>query len=88
MRVDDRSEKEYSGRLHVDYAQARDDQYEFECAQRALLRQHRHRSRSPTNAVHYSDTEAVQLLEKLKGTESLARIFGLNLWFEYLAVWY
>jgi hypothetical protein len=31
------------GRLHVDYAQARDDQYEFECRQRQLQREQRNK---------------------------------------------
>ncbi|EFX70988.1 hypothetical protein DAPPUDRAFT_112196 [Daphnia pulex] len=34
-----------SGRLHVDFAQARDDQYEYECQARRLERELRHRQR-------------------------------------------
>ena len=51
-----------SGRLHVDFAQARDDQYEFECQARRLERELRHRQRieedkwrppSPPPVPHY-----------------------------------
>lgn len=63
------------GRLHVDYAQARDDQYEWECKQRQLQREQRHRDRmeldrlrphSPPPVVHFTDHEASALADKLK----------------------
>lgn len=63
------------GRLHVDYAQARDDQYEWECKQRQLQREQRHRDRmesdrlrphSPPPVVHFTDHEAAALSDKLK----------------------
>ena len=71
LKLEDRGEKEYTGKIHVDYAQARDDQYEFECAQRALEREQRHLRLSPPPSppppAHYTDTEASHLLDKLKG---------------------
>ncbi|GAB6023774.1 hypothetical protein CHUAL_008527 [Chamberlinius hualienensis] len=63
------------GRLHVDYAQARDDLYEWECRQRQIQREHRHREKmqqerlqppSPPPVVHYSEHESSLLAEKLK----------------------
>lgn len=60
----------------MDYAQARDDLHEWECQQRALAREMRHRQRieeerlrpaSPPPIIHYSDHEASVLIEKLKG---------------------
>lgn len=64
-----------SKHIHVDYAQARDDQYEWECQQRALARENRHRQQieeamlrppSPPPALRYSEYEAQILLENLK----------------------
>lgn len=45
IRIGNSSDASNCGRLHVDYAQARDDQYEFECKQRQLQREQRHRER-------------------------------------------
>lgn len=63
----------------MDYAQARDDLYEWECRQRALQREQRHRERmeqermrppSPPPVVHYTDHEAVTISEKIKGQDT------------------
>jgi hypothetical protein len=71
--IEDRSN---TSRIHVDYAQARDDQYEWECHQRQLAREHRHRQRmeeerlrppSPPPIIHFSEHEAAMLVEHLKG---------------------
>lgn len=70
------TDKKDTGRLHVDFAQARDDLYEWECKQRMLAREERHRRRleeerfhppSPPPVVHYSDHECSIVAEKLKG---------------------
>jgi hypothetical protein len=75
MKIEDKDDKANTGRLHVDFAMARDDQYEFECKQRALMRDMRHRQRveeerlrppSPPPISQYSDYEASALSEKLK----------------------
>lgn len=55
--------------MHVDYAQARDDQHEWESQQRLALREQRQRERSSSPSsptVHYTEHEAANLLEKLK----------------------
>jgi hypothetical protein len=76
MKIDDKDDKPNTGRLHVDFAQARDDLHEWECLQRQLLRESRHRERleeamhrppSPPAVVHYSDHEAMMLIDALKG---------------------
>lgn len=75
MKLEDKDDKPNTGRLHVDYAMARDDQYEFECKQRMLMRELRHhqmmeeerlRPPSPPPVVHYNDHEAQVVMEKLK----------------------
>ena len=77
MKIDNLDDKPNTGRLHVDYAQARDDLYEWECHQRALAREMRHRQRveqermrppSPPPVIHFSDHEAQVLVERLKGS--------------------
>ncbi|XP_058263634.1 ecto-NOX disulfide-thiol exchanger 2 isoform X2 [Hemibagrus wyckioides] len=75
IRLGSSTDKKDTGRLHVDYAQARDDLYEWECRQRMLAREERHRRRieedrlrppSPPPIVHYSEHECSQLGEKIK----------------------
>ncbi|XP_064638616.1 ecto-NOX disulfide-thiol exchanger 2-like [Lineus longissimus] len=71
-----------TSRVHVDYAQARDDQYEWECHQRQLAREHRHRQRmeeerlrppSPPPIIHFSEHEAAMLVEHLKGDDTFMK---------------
>lgn len=71
-----------SGRLHVDFAQARDDQYEYECQARRLERELRHRQRieeekwrppSPPPVPHYAEHEAHVVVEQLKNEERFGR---------------
>lgn len=75
MRIGSSTDKKDSGKIHVDFAQARDDLYEWECKQRLLAREERHRVRvqeqllrppSPPPIVHYSEHEAALLAERLK----------------------
>ncbi|XP_013388569.1 ecto-NOX disulfide-thiol exchanger 2-like [Lingula anatina] len=75
MQIGEQTDKPNTGRLHVDFAQARDDLYEWECRERALFRERRHQERleeerlrppSPPPTIHYSDHEAQALIEKLK----------------------
>ncbi|KAK2150274.1 hypothetical protein LSH36_414g02021 [Paralvinella palmiformis] len=79
IKIENKDEKPNTGRIHVDYAQARDDLYEWECKQRAYAREERHRMRieeekfrppSPPPVVHFSEHEASLLLEKLKSDET------------------
>ena len=78
--MENKDDKPNTGRIHVDYAQAKDDLYEWECNQRALAREMRHRQRqqedmmlppSPPPVSHFSDLEAQLMLDRLKG----------NIWF-------
>ncbi|XP_062555389.1 ecto-NOX disulfide-thiol exchanger 2 [Armigeres subalbatus] len=80
------------GQLHVDYAHARDDQYDYECRQRKLQRERRHRERveddrlrptSPQPIVHYTDHEATSVAEKLKTDETFIKaVQTLITWLE------
>ncbi|KAK6625582.1 hypothetical protein RUM43_005881 [Polyplax serrata] len=82
MRIGNSTDAPNTGRLHVDYAQARDDQYEYECRQRAVQREQRHRERmerermrpvSPPPVPHYSDHEAATICEKIKSDEGFQK---------------
>jgi len=75
MRIGNNTDAPNTGRLHVDYALARQDQYEYECKQRALLREARHRDKmekdktrplSPPPVPHYTDHEAGNISETIK----------------------
>ncbi|KAM9741658.1 ecto-NOX disulfide-thiol exchanger 2 isoform 1-T1 [Menidia menidia] len=75
LRLGSSTDKKDTGRLHVDFAQARDDLYEWECHQRMLAREERHRRKmeedrlrppSPPPIVHYSEHECSQLGDKIK----------------------
>ncbi|XP_063160639.1 ecto-NOX disulfide-thiol exchanger 1 isoform X1 [Candoia aspera] len=92
MRLGSSTDKKDSGRLHVDFAQARDDFYEWECKQRMLAREERHRRKmeedrirppSPPVIMHYSDHEASLLAEKLKDDSKFSEaIVVLLTWIE------
>ncbi|XP_010895094.1 ecto-NOX disulfide-thiol exchanger 2 isoform X2 [Esox lucius] len=81
IRLGSSTDKKDTGRLHVDFAQARDDLYEWECHQRMLAREERHRRRmeedrlrppSPPPIVHYSEHECSQLGDKIKDEAAFA----------------
>ncbi|XP_028593934.2 ecto-NOX disulfide-thiol exchanger 1 isoform X4 [Podarcis muralis] len=92
MRLGSSTDKKDSGRLHVDFAQARDDFYEWECKQRMLAREERHRRKmeedrmrppSPPAIMHYSEHEATLLAEKLKDDSKFSEaITVLVTWIE------
>lgn len=79
-------------RLHVDYAQARDDQYDYQCKQRQLQREQRHRERmsldrlrsqSPPPIPHYSDHEASMVAESLRTNETFIKaVQTMTIWLE------
>lgn len=82
IRINGMSDAPNCSRLHVDYAQARDDQYEWECKQRQLQREQRHRERverdrmrplSPPPIIHFTEHEAVSVSEKLKTDDSFSK---------------
>eukprot|EP00064_Thunnus_orientalis_P007901 superscaffoldBa00000907_g7923 len=75
------TDKKDSGHLHVDFAQARDDFYEWECRQRMLAREERHRRKmeadrlrppSPPPIIHYSEHECCELGDKIKDDNKFA----------------
>ncbi|XP_076764611.1 ecto-NOX disulfide-thiol exchanger 2 isoform X3 [Xylocopa sonorina] len=88
VRIGSSGESANTGRLHVDFAQARDDQYEWECRQRQLQREQRHRERvekerqrapsSPPPVVHYTDHEASNICEKIKQDDTFMKAVQTN----------
>uniref|UniRef100_W5LD96 Ecto-NOX disulfide-thiol exchanger 1 n=1 Tax=Astyanax mexicanus TaxID=7994 RepID=W5LD96_ASTMX len=92
MRIGSSTDKKDSGRIHVDFAQARDDLYEWECKQRLLAREERHRRKvqedrlrppSPPPIMHYSEHEAGLLGERLKDDNKFSEaITVLYTWIE------
>ncbi|XP_077435765.1 ecto-NOX disulfide-thiol exchanger 1-like [Vanacampus margaritifer] len=76
LRLGSSTDKKDSGKIHVDFAQARDDLYEWECKQRLLEREQRHQEQqdsclhrdeaSPTLTPHFSEREVAVLAECLK----------------------
>ncbi|KAL7012440.1 hypothetical protein ACKWTF_014853 [Chironomus riparius] len=89
VKIGNNNDPTNTGRLHVDYAQARDDQYEYECKQRQCQREQRHRekdrnrSTSPPAVPHYTDHEATNVAEKIKNDETfLKAVQTLVLWLE------
>ncbi|XP_035857290.1 ecto-NOX disulfide-thiol exchanger 2-like isoform X5 [Sander lucioperca] len=92
IRLGSSTDKKDSGRLHVDFAQARDDLYEWECRQRMLAREERHRRKveedrlrppSPPPIVHYSEHECSQLGDKIKDDNKFPEaVRVLSTWLE------
>lgn len=81
LRINNQSDAANCGRLHVDYAQARDDQYEFECKQRQWQREQRHKERCERDRlrpqsppiVYFSEHEAALLAERLKQEDTFSK---------------
>lgn len=79
-----------TGKIHVDFAQARDDQYEYECRLRQQQREQRHKdkdrsrsSSSPPLVAHYTEHEATAVSEKIKNDETfLKAVQTLITWLE------
>ncbi|XP_055499773.1 ecto-NOX disulfide-thiol exchanger 2-like isoform X4 [Leucoraja erinacea] len=92
IRIGSSTDKKDTGHLHVDYAQARDDLYEWECKQRMMARNERHRRRveeerfrlpSPPPIVHYSEHESITLSEKLRDDSKFSEaVQTLYTWLE------
>jgi len=62
-----------ASRLHVDYAQARDDQYEWEMKKRHLMREERRLQQtrsnpppSPPLIPHFTEAKGYPLVKKLR----------------------
>ncbi|XP_031621671.1 ecto-NOX disulfide-thiol exchanger 2 [Contarinia nasturtii] len=80
IRINNLTDSPNCGRLHVDFAQARDDQYEFECKQRQWQREQRHRERLERDRsklsppiVYFSEHEAAAIAEKLKQDDTFSK---------------
>ncbi|GFY43963.1 ecto-NOX disulfide-thiol exchanger 1 [Trichonephila inaurata madagascariensis] len=77
IKIENKDEPAYNGKIHVDYAIARDDQHDFECRKRQVEREERHRQLntfrppSPPQMPHYSEHEATVLIEKLRNEETI-----------------
>ncbi|XP_032886393.1 ecto-NOX disulfide-thiol exchanger 2 isoform X2 [Amblyraja radiata] len=92
IRIGSSTDKKDTGHLHVDYAQAREDLYEWECKQRMMARNERHRRRveeerfrlpSPPPIVHYSEHESTTLSEKLRDDSKFSEaVQTLYTWLE------
>ncbi|XP_061747590.1 ecto-NOX disulfide-thiol exchanger 2 isoform X2 [Nerophis ophidion] len=92
IRLGSSTDNKDTGRLHVDFAQARDDLYEWECHQRMMAREERHRRRmqedlmrppSPPPIVHFSEHECSQLGDKIKDDGQFAEAVRVLLtWLE------
>ncbi|KAK7499223.1 hypothetical protein BaRGS_00009483 [Batillaria attramentaria] len=75
MKIENKDDKPNTGRLHVDYANARNDQHEWECEQRALAREMRHQQQlqdecmrvpSPPPVAPFTVYDGNALLEVIK----------------------
>lgn len=80
IRINNLNDSSNCGRLHVDFAQARDDQYEYECKQRQWQREQRHRERIERDRlklsppiVYFSEHEAASVAEKLKQDDTFSK---------------
>uniref|UniRef100_A0A2K5PPZ6 RRM domain-containing protein n=1 Tax=Cebus imitator TaxID=2715852 RepID=A0A2K5PPZ6_CEBIM len=92
MRLWSSTDTKESGRLHVDFVQARDDFYEWECKQRMRAREELLRRRleedrlrppSAPDAMRYSEHEAALLAEKLKDDSKFSEAITVLLsWIE------
>lgn len=84
MKIENKDDKPNTGRLHVDYANARNDQHEWECEQRALAREMRHQQQiheerlrvpSPPPVSPFTIFDGNALLEVVKSEKSLFCLF-------------
>ncbi|XP_065359235.1 ecto-NOX disulfide-thiol exchanger 2 [Calliphora vicina] len=92
VRLNNTNDQASFGRLHVDYAQARDDQYDYECKQRQLQREQRHRERmsldrlrsqSPPPIPHYTDHEASMVADSLRSNDTFVKaVQTITIWLE------
>ncbi|XP_037095630.1 ecto-NOX disulfide-thiol exchanger 1-like isoform X1 [Syngnathus acus] len=85
------ADKKDSGRIHVDFAQARDDLYEWECKQRLLQGEKGQGQQEPPSLLpppppplslmpHFSEQEAALLAECLKDKHRFSWAASVLLW--------
>ncbi|XP_054722452.1 ecto-NOX disulfide-thiol exchanger 2-like [Uloborus diversus] len=90
LKIENKDDAAYCNRVHVDFANARDDQYEYECRQRKAQREARHKEEqeayrvpTPPPVVQYSDHEATILGEKLRGEDTFQEAVSILItWLE------
>ncbi|KAG8199422.1 hypothetical protein JTE90_000290 [Oedothorax gibbosus] len=87
LKIGNKEEAAYNSRIHVDYAKARSDQYEYDCKMRALhtemLRERGLQAPSPTPIVSYSEFEAASLGELLRDEKTFEQSCGVLIaWLE------
>lgn len=75
-----------ASRLHVDYAQARDDQYEWEMKKRHLMREERRLQQtrsnpppSPPLIPHFTEAKALSVSEEIKGNYFIRFLYLNNI---------
>lgn len=81
IKIADKEDAINTGRLHIDYAQARDDLYDWQCKQRALQRELRHKERLEQDQLcppsppqnDFNEQEAFQLIDKLKSEQTFLK---------------
>lgn len=73
-----------ASRLHVDYAQARDDQYEWEMKKRHIMREERRQQQirsnpppSPPLIPHFTEAKALSVSEEIKGNYTISLLFKM-----------
>ena len=75
MKIENKDDKQNTGRIHVDYANARNDQHEYECEQRAVAREMRHQKQiqeqqmrppSPPRVAPFTIYDGNALLDVIK----------------------
>uniref|UniRef100_A0A452ULY4 Ecto-NOX disulfide-thiol exchanger 1 n=1 Tax=Ursus maritimus TaxID=29073 RepID=A0A452ULY4_URSMA len=69
MRLGSSTDKKDSGRLHVDFAQARDDFYEWECKQRMRAREER--PANPRSGGHWAFLKVEEMSNDSKFSEAI-----------------
>ncbi|XP_054711531.1 ecto-NOX disulfide-thiol exchanger 2-like [Uloborus diversus] len=86
LKIENKDDAAYCNRVHVDFSNARDDQYEYECRQRKAQREARHKEQmvpTPPPVVQYSDHEATILGEKLRGEDTFQEAVSILItWLE------
>ncbi|XP_054722333.1 ecto-NOX disulfide-thiol exchanger 2-like [Uloborus diversus] len=92
LKIENKDDAAYCNRVLVDFANARDDRYEYECRQRKAQREARHKEQmeqeayrvpTPPPFVQYSDHEATILGEKLRDEDTFQEAVSILItWLE------
>ncbi|GFS96460.1 ecto-NOX disulfide-thiol exchanger 1 [Trichonephila clavipes] len=85
IKIENKDEPAYNGKLIVNYAVCRTDQHNFECRQRKEKRFWRHceKANCPPPMPCFSEHEAASVIEKLRSAETFKEALQLLItWFE------